>query len=228
MECNFAWWDMALFEFKSFLGRRFLKTTPALNSGKNYLNLGCGDNIVDGYINADFFYGYKFWKKRLFKKEWQLDLRYPLDCQNDVFDGVYTEHALEHLTPCQVKNLLRELYRVMKDQAVIRITVPDIQKYVNFYNGSRDSVNVEEFDKRFDSGCSAIHNVTQNHIHLSVWDYEELKNCLETAGFSNVREMSFGNSQDEKLKIDIETRSWETLYIEAVKIMKKNKTEQEG
>ena len=62
-----------------------------------------------------------------------LDLRYPLNCPDSVWDGVFTEHTIEHLYPNQVYHLLMELYRTMKDGTVIRITVSDLKKYIEFY-----------------------------------------------------------------------------------------------
>ena len=129
--------ELALFELKSWLGRKFINNSPKLNIKSHYINLGCGNNLVKGYINADFFYRFKFWKKDILKKEWQLDLRYPLACRDEVFDGIFTEHTFEHLYPSQVKLLLLELYRVLKKDSYIRMTVPDIEKYALFYNKSK-------------------------------------------------------------------------------------------
>ena len=126
--------DFLLFELKSWIGRNFIRNKPKLKNSENYLNLGCGDNYIEGYINADFFCRFKFWKKDIRKLEWQLDLRYPLQCNDEVFDGIFTEHTLEHLSPNDSKKLLGELYRILKQDAIVRITIPDIEKYIKFYN----------------------------------------------------------------------------------------------
>jgi len=209
--------ELLSFELKSFLGRFFINSTPKLSDHKNYLNLGCGSNIVSGYVNADFFCSFKPWKKNKRRIEWQLDLRYPLNCGDGVFDGIYSEHTLEHLYPGQVDALLRELNRVAKENAIIRISVPDIEKYVNFYNGSGNDIDFDKFQVKYDSGCSAIRNVTQNYFHVSVWDYSELEKSLKKAGFRDVKRMRCNESRDKFLEIDIDERSWESLYVEAIK-----------
>ena len=206
-----------LFELKSWLGRKFITSKPKLNDNENYLNLGCGGNYVDGYINADFFYRFKFWKKDILKREWQLDLRYPLVCEDEVFEGIFTEHTLEHLYPSQVKLLLSELYRVLKKGSYIRITVPDIEKYVLFYNKSKVQHNEEEFKKRYDTGCSGIRNITQNYFHFSTWDFEELDKYLKEVGFIDIEKKEVAQTVDKKLNLDLKDRSWETLYVEAKK-----------
>jgi len=211
--------DLALFELRSFLGRMLLDRRPKLYRNINYLQLGCGLNPVDGYVNADFYNVFYIRKSKNYmqKLQWQLDLRYPLACGDNVFDGVFTEHTLEHLTPLQAQNLLKELYRVMKKNAIIRITVPDIEKYVKFYIGVHESIDADGFKKNYDSGCSAIRNSTQNYGHKSVWDFAELKRCMEAAGFRDIQKMDFGVSNDENLKLDLKHRAWESFYMEGRK-----------
>jgi predicted SAM-dependent methyltransferase len=210
--------QLVAFEVKSWIGRHFKSTKPLnVNQKIKYLNLGCGENYQEGYINADFFCHYRFWKKNTTKLEWQLDLRYPLDCNENYFDGVFTEHTLEHLYPNDAKNLLKELYRVLKTGGRIRITVPDLEKYVSFYNNYNDFSKFEAFHSRYSSRCSAIRNMTQNYFHLSVWDFDELRELLTSIGFSDIQRKSFSKTDDLKLNLDSLEREWETLYVEAIK-----------
>jgi len=209
--------NFVLFELKSFLGRVFFGRKPALNGINNYLNLGCGPNIAKDYVNADFFNNFQIRKKDRRKLQWQLDLRFPLECDDNVFDGVFTEHTLEHLSPLEVRNLLKELHRVMKKNAVIRMTVPDLEKYVDFYIGRYDNIDVSGFKNMYETGCEAIRNTTQNYGHKSVWDFAELKLYLEGAGFEKIQKMSFGESADANLLLDSRERAWETLYVEGEK-----------
>jgi predicted SAM-dependent methyltransferase len=204
------------FEITSLYGRLFLQKKPPLKlDGKNLLNLGYGKkNKIEGWVNADFFPSLKFWKKDNNKiPDWMLDLRYPLNCNNNVWDGVFSEHTIEHLYPIEVLNLLKELNRTMKFGAWLRITVPDLEKYVSYYGGKQ--VN-EEFLK-WTTGCEAIHSLTQNYGHKSVWDRELLGNFLEKAGFINIKEVSYMQGTDKLLLLDQEMRKWETLYMEAQK-----------
>lgn len=206
----------AVFELKSLLGRLFMSTRPRLRKGRNYLNLGCGSHPVSGCVNADFF-SYRFFSEKRASMQWQLDLRYPLNCSNEVFDGIFTEHTLEHLYPDDAERLLKELYRILKPGCVLRITVPDLGKYVRFYNGQLDRPEAQEFHAAFSNGCQAIRNLTQNYFHFCTWDFAELKAALERAGFRDVKEQSFKKGELPELLLDLPERAWETLYVEAKK-----------
>lgn len=195
------------FELISFVGRFFFNTKPKLKQNdKNLLHLGCANNRLEGWVNADFFSYRK-------QPDWMLDLRFPLNCNDNVWDGVFTEHTLEHLYPNQAIQLLKELYRTMKPGSWLRITVPDLQKYIDFYNG--DTAN-DKFNE-WQTGCEAIRTLTQDYFHLSVWDSVLLERSLKEIGFINVHKVSFMQGTDTSLLKDLEMRLWETLYMEAQK-----------
>jgi predicted SAM-dependent methyltransferase len=197
------------FEFKSLYGRLLLNSKLKLKSGeRNLLNLGCGKTQFKNWVNADFFV-----VKNNNKPDWMLDLRFPLNCDDNVWDGVFTEHTIEHLYPDQALQLLQELYRTMKPGAWLRVTVPDLRKYVSYYCGQE----VNEKFNQWETGCEAIRTLTQDYIHLSVWDSELLGNCLKSSGFVNIKEVSFNEGTDILLLKDKEERAWETLYMEAQK-----------
>ena len=179
--------NLLVFEIKSLLGRYFKKHSNKIKILKSpaLLDLGCGNNFTDGWIHVDFYlFQFKFWKKyRL--PEVQADFRYPLNCHDNIIDGVYCGHTLEHLYPDQAYNFLNEIYRVLKPQSWLRINVPDLKVAVDFYNGK---IDLPEYKYKVE----AIANLTQNSGHCSVWDSELLYVALENTGFVNIREVEFG------------------------------------
>ncbi len=204
------------FEMKSFVGRHLFNKQPKISkSTKNYLHLGCGDVYIDNFVNADFFSVLWILRKSMKKPDWMLDLRCPLNCPDNIWDGVFTEHTIEHLYSNQVYYLLTELYRTMKDGAIIRITVPDLKKYIEFY--TKDFQNISQSDFPYKSGAEAIGNLTQNYFHHSVWDAELLAEIMNDIGFCDIQERKFKEGRNTFLLIEKEERKWETLYIEGVK-----------
>jgi len=199
------------FELKSFIGRLFFsRKPPSSNKPIKLLNLGCGSRYINGWINADFFV-IKFWKAP--KSLWMLDLRYPLKCNSNYWDGVFIEHTIEHLYPIEAKNLLKEVFRTLKKGHWLRISVPDLEKYINYYLGKPSN---EEFHK-WATGAEAIRSLTQNWNHHSLYDSQLLKSILRQIGFINVRKVEFRKGTDKKLLMDSEDRKLESLYIEAQK-----------
>jgi len=93
-----------------------IRYTP---EGKAYLNIGCGSNFLNGWTNIDFF------SKRNVDF---CDIRKPLPYHNDVFDAVYSSHALEHLTKNKGEKLISEIYRILKNGGICRVVIPDTEK----------------------------------------------------------------------------------------------------
>jgi len=198
--------DSLKFEAKSFVGRLL---SPKIRSPKEKLvQIGCGTNLFDDFENLDFFQ-LKFWKV----KHVQHDLRYRLPYNDNVFEGAFSEHVLEHFCYEDAKILLAEIYRVLGDGSFFRCAVPDLNLYVQNYIGKPAD---KEFDK-FDSGCEAFNHLTQMWGHLSVWDEQALKKEMKEIGFDKVEAFRYRHGNDKRLIQDSESRKWETIYIEGVK-----------
>ena len=205
------------FECKSALGRKFLTQHLRCSDEKKfkYCHLGAGKNLISGadWVNADFFIFNK--KKRPTEHNyWMVDLRYKLPCEDSYFKGIVTEHTLEHLYPDEVKQILEETYRVLEVGGSIRIVLPDLDKYIQHYNGNYNHVN---FD-RFSSPAAAIRNLTQAYFHHSCWTADMLSNLMREIGFSELKEVSWDKSRDPALLINFEKRAWESFYVEAAKL----------
>lgn len=81
------------------------------------LNLGCGPHKLPGYLNVD----------RYGEPDLRHDLeRFPWPWADDSVDEVLASHVLEHLgtTPDAFIGVMKELYRVCRDGAEVRIAVP--------------------------------------------------------------------------------------------------------
>lgn len=78
------------------------------------LNIGCGRNILEGYVNLDIidYGGNKIHDLNSFP--------YPFD--DNTFNEIIASHILEHLN--SFHNTISELYRISKPGATIKIFVP--------------------------------------------------------------------------------------------------------
>ena len=83
------------------------------------LNLGCGHNHMEGFLNVD--------KEIETKPDQQVDLEvFPWPFADSVADEVMLSHVFEHLgADSQVfLGVMKELYRISKNDALITIVVP--------------------------------------------------------------------------------------------------------
>lgn len=82
-------------------------------------NLGCGSKILEGYINID--------KYNTFNPDIVMDLEdKKWNIKTCSADYILLNHVLEHLgqEPNVFLNIMKELYRISKDGAIIEINVP--------------------------------------------------------------------------------------------------------
>jgi predicted SAM-dependent methyltransferase len=83
------------------------------------LNLGCGNHKLDGYVNCDV--------EAACAPDRIVDLeRIPWPFESDIAEEVVLSHVLEHVGAKTETYLaiIRELYRVCRDGATVKIAVP--------------------------------------------------------------------------------------------------------
>tara|TARA_Y100000992_G_C21266303_1_gene494128 strand:+ start:422 stop:1099 length:678 start_codon:yes stop_codon:yes gene_type:complete len=205
------------FEIQSLIGRSFFSKSPPLKNG--YCNLGCGHRFLDDYVNSDFFQfnilrTFLNKPKLNFNLDWELDMRFKIKCKNNFFEGIFLEHVIEHLKINDAIFLLKELFRILKPGGTLRISVPDLEKYISFYNKKKVH---KKFLNWKNIPSEALWSLNHNFGHQSAYDFQLLSDLLLRAGFKEFRKCSFNMSKDPKLRVDDIGRSWESLYIDASK-----------
>lgn len=96
------------------------------------LNFGCGNDIKTGYINCDI------------EKFKGVDVCFdfnviPYPFKANTFNYIYSDNVIEHLT--NIPLVLKELHRISKNNAQIRIIVP----YYNCYGAYNDLTHTHYF-----------------------------------------------------------------------------------
>ena len=185
---------------------------------RKFAHVGCGGNVFPNFVNIDCHTTqsiFSFGLDQIFR--W--DLRNRLPFRENTFEGVFSEHCMEHLNPWDSYSLLFDIFRVLQPGGVVRIIVPDAEKYVEFYNRRRagsDTTDMAEFNS-WQSGAEALRGLTCYLGHYTLFDFELLRDmCLEV-GFCDITRSSFGISKVKELNKDAEDRAWNSLYLEAKK-----------
>ena len=168
------------------------------------VHVGCGGHELPGWINVD---------NHPAPLAINLDWGLPLPTGSARY--VFVAHLLEHLFhPAQSSRLLREIRRVLTPGGVVRIVVPDIEKYLRAYANGDDAFFAERRRQRGlpveltnletllpYAGAGATPDALFEH-HKFGYDFATLARALEQAGFVDVRRCGYQQSPHAELRVD--------------------------
>ncbi|MFJ9518582.1 methyltransferase domain-containing protein [Kitasatospora sp. NPDC101801] len=156
----------------------------------------------------------------------QLDISRPLPFADASVDWVYAEHLIEHVPLPVALGWLRECHRVLRPEGVLRITTPDLRRYLTSYvNGDgflgkhRRRLSMLGFGPPMpERKAFLINQIFQYYGHQWIYDQEELEYVLGEAGFApeEVQLCAYREGlHTEIADLDTAFRSDETIYVEA-------------
>jgi predicted SAM-dependent methyltransferase len=174
-------------------------------AGPVRLHLGCADVYLDGWANLDMFDP----RHRL---DLRWDLRRDLPFPDATVRAIYAEHLFEHIDMAAGLKLLRECRRALAPDGVLRVTVPDLERYARSYLG--DDPLIDDCRPNRPTRAVAFGEVFYHHGHRAMYDYETLALALRTAGFGSVSRSEYGQGHLDPSP-DSPNRQAESLYVEA-------------
>jgi hypothetical protein len=89
------------------------------------LNLGCGDKTHGDWINVDFVSS----KKEVLK----YNLLKNLPFEENSVRYIYHSHLLEHFSEKEGTLFLKECYRILQKDGIVRIVLPDLENIIKCY-----------------------------------------------------------------------------------------------
>lgn len=168
------------------LSSRSWMEKEAAAAGKRLVHLGCGENRLEGWFNADLPH---------------FDITRPLPWDDETVDGLFLEHVIEHVSPVQACGFFREARRILKPGGTLRLAFPDVVRIAE-----RATPEYLAFLQRKGWGDgspgSAVTNIVENHGHTAVWSLPTLTVVLEAFGFE-VKPAALGTSKRDDF-IDLE------------------------
>jgi predicted SAM-dependent methyltransferase len=164
------------------------------------LHIGGGPRCLDGWLNTDV---------ALLPGVVQMDAAQPFPFAEAVFDYVFTEHMIEHVSFEGAMLMLRECYRVMKTGAVIRVTTPNLGSIVGLY--SKDLSQLQRsylhwFCKaHLGPDCPATPARAINAMfrlwgHQFIYDEETLADMFGKVGFAEISRHPLMQSEHRELQ----------------------------
>jgi SAM-dependent methyltransferase len=124
-------------------------------------------------------------------------------------DFVYSSHFLEHLFKEEGANMLKETYRVLKPNGVMRVSVPDLTYAISLYDKGEKIRMLEDFFF-LDYKNSFLTR------HKYMYDFELLSSLLEEIGFKEIRRCKHQQGITPDIHI-LDNRPEMSLFIEATK-----------
>jgi predicted SAM-dependent methyltransferase len=206
------------------------------------VNLGCGSQVLDGWLNVDYALGARLAKIPLFRplnrklglfnSDWDqriylhdLSKKFPWD--DHTIDIVYSSHLLEHLTKTDGRAFIAECHRVLRKGGILRIVVPDLRYIVGEYIEGRiladDFVahlsllyeNKKNENKRNDMK-SRLAPFFQ-FPHKCMYDAPRLAEILRETGFDVQRKAPFESAISDIKIIELKERTENAVILEGRK-----------
>jgi predicted SAM-dependent methyltransferase len=212
------------------------------------LNIGCGATPIPGWINYDNSLSVRLAElpplvsllKRLgLLSSMQINLisvvkQEGIKYANAVkripepdhsVEVLYTCHMLEHLDCREVELFLKEARRVLTENGIIRIAVPDLKYHIEIYLKDRDADaflrNLQLIGNRPAGLIEKLtHFMVGDRHHLWMYDGESLCRLLLKSGFGNPQVMKAGQTSiPNPGRLDLAERSPESVFVEAFNLL---------
>jgi hypothetical protein len=187
------------------------------------LQLGCGANILPGWLNTD---------SMPVPDADYLDFARPLPFSDNVLTAVFCEHTIEHVTKPEAFRMVVEVCRVLRPGGLFRVVTPSLEKfcrmalepsspaavkYLAWFKGAMNSPDATITD--------AVNLIFYGHGHRYIFSGDELNALLRAAGFTDLRQMDpnqyghpiFNGVDGHGKVLGHEINTIESMAIEAAK-----------
>lgn len=99
------------------------------------IQIGAGNNLLEGWSNTDF-------RDRIPEVVF-LNATEIFPIKDQLFDYVFSEHIIEHITYEEGMSMLREVHRILKPGGIVRISTPDITVITGLSATTKDKLQRE-------------------------------------------------------------------------------------
>lgn len=149
------------------------------------LHLGCGKKFIPGFKHVDL------------QDLEHIDYKTSVDKLDFALDGsvelIYAAHILEHFGRNEYKDVLKEWFRVLEPNGILRISVPNFDSVVKYYT-EKDN-NLELLLGLLVGG----QKVGEYDYHKMVFDKKLLSKALKEVGFKSVVEYNWRETEHNEI-----------------------------
>ena len=140
--------------------------------------------------------------------------------------AVYCCHVLEHLALEDFRIALRNTRRILQNDGIFRLVVPDLEDLIHRYNNNPSKDAALDFMRNTCMGHETRPRDLKGLLifiwgfmnHFWMWDFKSIVPELEAAGFRDIRRVQFNDSSDPMfLQVEEKYRWDDCLGIECKK-----------
>jgi len=157
------------------------------------LNVGSSGNHLDGWLSIDI---------RADERCFGMDAAKPWPFETGSAEAINSEHFIEHLELDEARAYLAEAFRVLRPAGLIRTTTPNLGGLVALFTECYP--HMLEVHRSHGYAAATHGDMVNNYFysweHRHIYDFESLATLLREAGFADVREAAFGESEHDLLR----------------------------
>ncbi|MBD9361076.1 class I SAM-dependent methyltransferase [Methylomonas fluvii] len=148
------------------------KNYPKSKDGKILFHIGCGDINSPEFINIDARKDkHVHIVTHNISRLWMIP--------SDTADLIYMCHILEHVPRYHVATVLKEMYRILKPNGKLRLSVPDFDCIVAIYQDTNNDIQL------ISPPLMGGQDYPEN-FHFEVYNKSHLEKTLQLNGFCNI------------------------------------------
>ena len=188
--------------------------------GPENINFGSFTVMTKGWLNCDILDMTAYANQNNFSFK-QVDCAGPLPFESGTVKNIISSHMLEHLTRAEGLAFLKECHRILANEGVVRITVPDTKKIAKVYVDP-DFPNLKKtfFENEGVKNAADEAEAFWNFIttgHKTAYDSDSLTGQLMRAGFI-AAEYQPGKSFSKVIETQTKDMfSDHSIYVEGIK-----------
>jgi predicted SAM-dependent methyltransferase len=193
--------------------------------GVKKLQIGSGINHYEGWLNTDYDAG--------IPGVLQMDATKVFPFEDKVFDFIFCQHMIEHISYQDGQFMLKECLRVLKPGGKVRISTPNLAMVCGLYTTPPTELQMSYMDWSKSTWVPnapkatpafVINNFFRNWGHQFIYDKETLREAIERVGFREVQDFALNESGDAVFRnLENEQRlpkgflAFETITFEGTK-----------
>ena len=144
-------------------------------------------------------------RRGVFRQLRYLDITRRWTFRDNSLSAIYSSHVFEHLTLHGARNCLREARRCLRNDGLLRLSMPDLDRCISEYR-PEDSL-------LWATAVFEANEIAEKNMHHFMYNFDSLRQLLKEAGFSHIERCGYREGKCPDVE-HLDNRP-ESLFVEA-------------